>query len=537
MENHYKNIRTLIQSAKEKIGKPVSIQVVAATIESLGIRDKDIKQDYGFANIPELAALIFKELIDESEHSELKNAKEIELAEKEPVKNEVTSYLFLKIKIFFEYYTLGLLHLLPVFIQIATIILFGYSLWTWVGFNPVQSTAVVLGVIVGLVSTGGYVQVIGKQASFYWNFQDYEMVRKTINFLHKVGILTIFAVLGVILLVNFFFHLYPFEVLVIIFTYAFLIGTLLLMIAPFHTIKQRWVITVAIMTGTTTALFLKNFTDLTIYQTHWIGISIVIVIAKLFLIIFFQNFNTHRTQSVNTTLKIPVVLYHNYQYFFYGLVLYGFFFIDRILAWSSGINGNLPFLVYFEKDYELGMDLAILIFLLLAGVLEYAIASFTSFMDVNQKTTDHNAPELFNSKIRSMYWEQVSVLFITSLLAFAAVFIIINASWGFTSQFHYAINPLSLKVCVIGGLGYILLAWGMLNALYLFTLGQTLKPLKALLYSALCNLIVGFILSRFVDYEYSVVGLLVGAGLFAFLTVRDTLDYFKNLDYYYYAAY
>ena len=125
MENHYKNIRTLIQSAKEKIGKPVSIQVVAATIESLGIRDKDIKQDYGFANIPELAALIFKELIDESEHSELKNAKEIELAEKEPVKNEVTSYLFLKIKIFVEYYTLGLLHLLPVFIQIATIILFG----------------------------------------------------------------------------------------------------------------------------------------------------------------------------------------------------------------------------------------------------------------------------------------------------------------------------------------------------------------------------------------------------------------------------
>lgn len=205
MENHYKNIRALIQSAKEKIGKPVSVQVVSATIESLGIRDKDIKSDYGFANIPELATLVFKELIAESEITELKNAKEIELAEKEPVKNEVSSYIFLKIKIFFEYYTLGLLHLLPVFIQIATIILFGYSLWTWVGFNPVQSTAVVLGVIIGLVSTGGYVQVIGKQASFYWNFHDYEMVRKTINFLHKVGILTIFAVLGLILLVNFFF--------------------------------------------------------------------------------------------------------------------------------------------------------------------------------------------------------------------------------------------------------------------------------------------------------------------------------------------
>jgi hypothetical protein len=35
-----------------------------------------------------------------------------------------------------------------------------------VGFNEIQSTAVVLGVVVGLVSTGGFVQVIGRQASF-----------------------------------------------------------------------------------------------------------------------------------------------------------------------------------------------------------------------------------------------------------------------------------------------------------------------------------------------------------------------------------
>jgi FtsH-binding integral membrane protein len=90
---------------------------------------------------------------------------------------------------------------------------------------------------------------------------------------------------------------------------------------------------------------------------------------------------------------------------------------------------------------------------------------------------------------------------------------------------------------VIGGLGYILLAWGMLNSLYLFTLGQTLQPLRSILYAALLNIIVGFLLSRFVGYEYSVVGMLCGGGLFAFLTVRATHAYFKNLDYYYYASY
>jgi hypothetical protein len=40
MENHYRNIKSLIENTKDKIGKPVSSQVVAATIESLGIREK-----------------------------------------------------------------------------------------------------------------------------------------------------------------------------------------------------------------------------------------------------------------------------------------------------------------------------------------------------------------------------------------------------------------------------------------------------------------------------------------------------------------
>ena len=236
-------------------------------------------------------------------------------------------------------------------------------------------------------------------------------------------------------------------------------------------------------------------------------------------------------------IKAPVLLYHNYQYFFYGIFIYVFIFIDRILAWSSGINGNLPFLVYFEKNYELGMDLAILVFLLLAGVLEYSIASFTKFIDIGQKLTDHKTPEVFNNQLRKMYWQQVLLLFVTSALAFIFIYYIINASWGFEGQFNETLVQLSIKVCVIGGMGYILLAWGMLNSLYLFTLGQAKKPLKAIIYACLLNIFLGFVLSRFFAYEYSVVGMLCGAALFVALTLRANIIYFKNLDYFYYAAY
>ena len=537
MENHFTNIKSLIEKTKDKIGKPVSSNVVAATIESLGIREKDTMVDYGFESIHELAELVFYELTTDKYYIGAKNAKELEVEKTQPRTIQISDYLRIKTKIFAQYYSLGIFHLLPVLIQIAAIVFFGYSLWTYVGFNEIQSTAVVLGVVIGLVSTGGFVQVIGKQASFYWNYEDYLMTNNTINYLLKMGVLSMFFVLTAIFLTNFFFHIYPYEMLFVVFAYAFFVGLLLLILAPLHTIKQRWVITLSIFTGTAVAIYLKQTTTLLIYATHWIGIAVAVITAKLFLILYFKNLTKNKKSISGNKIKVPVLFYHNYQFFFYGMFIYVFIFIDRIMAWSSGINGNLPFLVYFEKNYELGMDLAILVFLLLAGVLEYSIASFTRFIDIGQKITDHKTPEVFNNQLRKMYWQQVFLLFITSALAFVFIYYIINAPWGFQGQFKEKLVQLSIKVCVIGGLGYVFLAWGMLNSLYLFTLGQTLKPLKAIIYSCLINIFLGFVLSRFFAYEYSVIGMLCGAALFVVLTLKANIKYFNNLDYYYYAAY
>jgi hypothetical protein len=89
----------------------------------------------------------------------------------------------------------------------------------------------------------------------------------------------------------------------------------------------------------------------------------------------------------------------------------------------------------------------------------------------------------------------------------------------------------------LGGIGYFFLAWGMLNTLYLFTLGQTQQPLKGIIYAILINITVGFILSRFISFEYSVVGMLVGALFFMLYTLKHIFHFFKKLDYHYYASF
>ena len=77
----------------------------------------------------------------------------------------------------------------------------------------------------------------------------------------------------------------------------------------------------------------------------------------------------------------------------------------------------------------------------------------------------------------------------------------------------------------------------MLNVLYLYTLNQHQKPLKGIFIAFLLNLVFGISLSRIVAYEDSVIGMLIGSIFFMGYTTVATLNFFKNLDYYFYAAY
>lgn len=288
MNNHQKALVELIRMIKERNGKPVNVQVVMATIESLGIRDIDVPEDYGFESIETLAHYIFQE-IGNAKLPELKNKKQLEAEQKEFQKISVNNYTIARKVLFVKEYSTGLFHTLPVFIQIACIVFFGFSLWTFSGFNGLQSTAVVLGVIIGLVTTGGFVQVMGKQVSYYWYNQDYEMTRKSVINILKTGIKIIFGIFLIITSINFFLHLYPFLFVGIVFIYALLISILLLSLSSLYTIKERWVISLVIFIATSSALAVHLFTNIKVYFIHWGGIILASILALAYLHFLFKR--------------------------------------------------------------------------------------------------------------------------------------------------------------------------------------------------------------------------------------------------------
>jgi MFS family permease len=536
-KQHIENIKELTANIKDKIGVPVNTMVVATAIESMGIRDKDTLTDFGQASIIVLAELIFNELRTAAEHRGAKNAKEKMVAELHQKELENTNHFQTNLILLLKSFVLGITNLFPVLLQFMMIIFFGYSLWTSVDFNTLQSTAVVLGVIVGMIISGGFVQVIGRQASFYWSYSDFEMTKKTINYILKKGTWAILIGLSLLFILNMFLSFYPNKVLIITFVYAFLIGLLILYLAPLYPIKQRWFISVAVFIGTTISIVLAKKTNLMIYFTHWIGLITVIGLSKLFQHLFFKRILHKTVKIAQNKINTPVLLYHNYKYFFYGLFIYLFVFIDRILAWSSELDGLLPFVIYFKKDYELGMDIAIVSFLFMGGVLEYSVKVFTHFLDLQQRLTKYNEVKHFNGYFTMMYWRNVLILLVSSTVLFIITYFLITSPWGYESRFHIKLLDLSYTVASFGCIGYLFLAWGMMNSLYLFTLGRPTEPLKAIIIATVVNIITGFVFSRFVGYEYSVIGMVMGSLVFMVLTLKENVSFFKNLDYNYYSAY
>ena len=96
MNDFNSNITALVASVNEKLDIATNVNSVQACIESLGIRSKDVQDDFGFEDISELSSFIFK-----------KNQEQLPLVLSQkgvtlPTKTFVWSdYFFLKNKLFF----------------------------------------------------------------------------------------------------------------------------------------------------------------------------------------------------------------------------------------------------------------------------------------------------------------------------------------------------------------------------------------------------------------------------------------------------
>lgn len=521
----------LVTSVRELIDIPMSSWAVAATIESLGIRDIDAETDYGYKNVFELAGFVYEEI-----QNQVKN-------EDRSVKDESYLHGFAKSTgLFFKFYGSGLILSMPMLIQIAAILIFEYALWAWLRFNEAQATVIAFGTILSFVVTGGFIQVIGRLVSKYKGEENYYLAAEAIKKILFMAIPATFIFSVALILLNLIFPFYPMSMMLLSVIYLVLISLLLLSAAILFASELRFMILFSITLGTVAVIMIMETRIIGVYLAQWIGILISTFLMAGYAYVYYKiQIRNLKQELIKQTLpNSEVSYYNNYRYFIYGFCYFTFLFVDRILAWSAGPPPP-PYIIWFNTPYELGMDWALISFVITIAALEFSIHAFSLYLIPTQKRISLNKMKDFNKHFGRFYTKQILIVLLVGVISIVVTYFGILSLRSFEDEVpeikDFFANPITFKVFWMASIGYLFLIYGLLNSLFFFTLNRPSFVMYSIVGALIVNFIVGFVCSRLFGLEYATLGLVAGGFTFAFSTGILAKKFFKHLDYYYYSAY
>ncbi|WP_138429705.1 exopolysaccharide Pel transporter PelG [Fodinibius saliphilus] len=529
------SVEELTEEVRELVGNPLSRRAVAATIESLGVREVDVKKDFGYDSIFDLADDLYVQLKKETRKREEANSGE-QIA-------EITNTGFLEqVKFFCFYYGKGLLFSLPMLSQIAAVIIFRYSLWAWLEFNEAQATVVAFGTITAFVITGGFIQVMGRSVTTHKSNNNFNLAFKAAKQIVSAGVSTVLLLALLFFMVNLVIPFYPQPMIVLGLVYMVLISFLLLGSGVLYALQQQIPILVIIAAGTFVVLFNMEVMNMGIYVSQWLAMAITTGTLYGYAYLFFKlKIRFGPSENIEQSLAEPEVRYYiNYRYFIYGFGYFLFLFLDRILAWSAGPPPP-PYIIWFNTPYELGMDWALLTLVLSVAVLEYSVEAFSKFLVPLQKKAKFSELESFNKYYKRFYFRQIILLLLVSAISIALTYYSVISLKSFGNEIpeirDFFANPMTTKVFWIASISYVFLNIGLLHTLFFFTLHKPKYSMCSILAAVVVNIFVGYLCSRIIALEYAVFGLLGGSICFAIISGLIAKRFFQNLDYYYYSAF
>jgi len=521
----------LARDVQGVLGNPIDSWQVAATLESLGIRDVDAREQFSKENVFELATEI-EQLIRETKRVPVEA----------PVVQRKKKRRTGRLKRVVRYYGKGALTALPIFGQIAAILILRYSLWAWVDFTEAQATVVALGTLLSFVVTGGFIQGISREGIRYIGSQNYFLAEQVSWKLVGYGTITVLLVGCTILLLDLMIPFYDTQLVLVSLTYYVLLSELWLYSSVAFVLNRTLSVFVIMTAGVVPVFYIMEFTSLGIYVAHWCGLVFTLIVMMTYTITDFRSLAS-MTASELKLGRLPrpsVRAYLVAPYFVYGFFYFLNLFIDRIVSWSAPHPELPPYVIWFRTPYELGMDWALISLVMTLALMEYVIQEFSHYQLPVQK-----AVKFIHAEQYAKFFKRFHDKFFLILLGVGVLDILITYSGVlYFRQFSdvkeirdFFANPITFFTFYAASAGYFFIALGLYNSLFFFTLSRPEFVLRAIIPATAVNLVVGLVASRWFDYQFGVFGLVAGGITFAFLSWRYARKFFRELDYYYYAAY
>ena len=390
--------------------------------------------------------------------------------------------------------------------------------------QPEMAGPISVAVMLSLIATGGFVQAIARKGSFYLGMQQAIMARHVGWLLWRTGAAGTALFAGTAFLLASYFDVFgsPTARLVAL-SYFVMLSVLWLCCAMLSLQTPRWRVPTVFVAAGVVFVLVKSNLDGSALAAQTAALIVAVTAAAVLCWDAFRTAARRDSRTERIVLpRLPVLLHSLVPYFVYGMAYFTFLFADRLSAGSAlPLQTGLPFGI--AIDYKRGIDLAFLVFLIVAGAVECCNLLLMRYWRDQAHRTAVAEPLQQALERRRRY----------GAAAIVGIFIIgavVAATVAHAVEF---LTPAGYVIFIAGSTGYALFAAGLLDALTLFSLNRPAAVLRALLPALFVNLVSGYILSHIAGAEFAVAGLILGAALFALGVRRGVAEALKRPDYAY----
>jgi hypothetical protein len=512
----------------EHVGMPKDAWEIAAQLEVLGLRDSDARSGYGARDLFELARNIERRF----------RAGEYGFA----VEGDDPRPRVVPIVRFVRRYFAGIAFALPMALQAASMLLTGYGIWGAIDLELAQGSAIALGFIASYVAAGGFAQAIVRRGLFYIYQEEEGLARWTALRGFAIALRVTLALLVPALGINLLFGILPWPMVLTASLFYAGLTVLWLSWALLYLVRRTellFVITALALAAVIAAAKLGGAPPVV---ANGIGVAVADLLSFGAATYFLARMARKRgnLEPVNPP-RLAVLVFSTSRYFVYGLLFNAFLFADRLIAWTTPVGRDdfPPYPFWLNVRYELAMDLALVVVIVMGGMVQYAIERFSEKLIPHEKRTKSvDRDDFIEAQLRAHRRRTVQ-------LAIAAV-VALGLAWLLFASLQKVANvrlhealaaPVTLRVFLVAAVAYAIFLFAVRNVLLLLTLSRVDAAVRCVAFALLANAVAGFVCSRAIGYWAAVAGLAAGAIVMSIVAARETRRVLLQLDYSYYAAY
>ena len=523
----------LAEDLTRSIGWLQSGLEATAHLEARGLTDDDAQLHYGAADLFELGARVLR--IQQDGEELLVQAEQVE---RQRVHDEAKRDRH-KINLLRSMMR-GVAYGMPMFLSVFASLILLYSLWSYYYFTPADATAIGLGTALSYFTAGGLTQAIGRRGLTYLRQGLYMMTLKVSLFFIGVGVLITVGMAFVLFSVLSTFSVVSQSSARVAVLYFCTLSVLWLCLALLYMLERELMFSLGVALGIGVVYFLREYQKWEIVWAHQAGILFTAVFALIASTVnLLRQHRRHADPSSATYARMPryVMLLSTVRtYILYGTLYFLLLFLDRMVSWTGRMEFRQTW-VWFRADYEAGLNWALLAMLPAFTVLEIVLQRFSGQMKPKQLLYSLTERETFSTWFRRFYIRQLGLYLLMSLIGIVVAYFGLLQMAGAVPELNVIQGDVARFSFTFGVIGYLAIGLSLLNLSVFFWLSRPRLAMMSLLPAIALDFVIGYLLSRTIDFSYACIGLGVGGVTFALISSVLCLRVMSDLDFYYYSAF